>query len=145
MDRRREDLVRAARRLRRRRLQPDRHHRCLLALGAGHTGGEGETIIGKWLKAGAASSRRDRILIATKVGKPMGADGSGRMGLSRRWIRQAVHESLQRLQTDRIDLYQSHDDDTATPFEKTLAAFAELIAEEQVRHRRQQLQRRAPG
>ena len=99
----------------------------------GHTGGESETIIGKWLKAGAASSRRDRILIATKVGKPMGADGSGRMGLSRRWIRQAVHESLQRLQTDRIDLYQSHDDDTATPLEETLAAFAELIAEGKVR------------
>ncbi|MBL8290156.1 MAG: aldo/keto reductase [Rubrivivax sp.] len=100
---------------------------------SGHTGGESEAIIGRWLAAGASSSRRDKVLIATKVGKPMGAEGSGRMGLSRRWIRQAVHESLQRLQTDRIDLYQSHDDDTGTPLEETLAAFAELIAEGKVR------------
>ena len=93
----------------------------------GHTGGESETVIGKWLKA---SGRRDRVLIATKVGKPM---GEGRSGLSRRWIRQAVEDSLRRLQTDRIDLYQSHDDDRATPLEETMLAFAELIAEGKVR------------
>jgi aryl-alcohol dehydrogenase-like predicted oxidoreductase len=93
----------------------------------GHTGGESETIIGRWLKA---SGKRERVVIATKVGKDMGA---GRVGLSRRWIRQAVEDSLRRLQTDHIDLYQSHDDDAGTPLEETLAAFAELIAEGKVR------------
>lgn len=93
----------------------------------GHSGGESETIIGKWLQR---SGKRDRIVLATKVGKPM---GEGRTGLSRRWIRQAVEDSLRRLQTDRIDLYQSHDDDTATPMEESLAAFAELIREGKVR------------
>jgi aryl-alcohol dehydrogenase-like predicted oxidoreductase len=93
----------------------------------GNRGGESETIIGKWL---ATSGKRDRVLIATKVGKTM---GPGRTGLSRRWIRQAVHDSLARLQTDRIDLYQSHEDDAGTPLEETLAAFGELIAEGKVR------------
>lgn len=93
----------------------------------GHHGGESETVIGKWLKS---SGRRDQVLIATKVGKPM---GEGRSGLSRRWIRQAVDDSLRRLQTDRIDLYQSHDDDRDTPLEETMEAFAELIAEGKVR------------
>ncbi|MBI5718960.1 MAG: aldo/keto reductase [Burkholderiales bacterium] len=97
---------------------------------SGHVGGESEAIIGRWLKA---SGNRDRVLIATKVGKPMGDEGSGRTGLSRRWIREAVHDSLMRLQTDRIDLYQSHDDDASTPFEETFGAFAELIAEGKVR------------
>jgi aryl-alcohol dehydrogenase-like predicted oxidoreductase len=96
----------------------------------GHTGGESEAVIGRWLKA---SGKRDRIVLATKVGKPMGDEGSGKTGLSRRWIRQAVHDSLQRLQTDHIDLYQSHDDDTVTPLEESMSAFAELIAEGKVR------------
>ena len=93
----------------------------------GHEGGESERVIGRWLKK---SGKRDRVLIATKVGKEM---GEGRVGLSRHWIRQAVHDSLARLQTDRIDLYQSHDDDLATPLEETLHAFAELIHEGKVR------------
>jgi aryl-alcohol dehydrogenase-like predicted oxidoreductase len=93
----------------------------------GNQGGESETIIGKWLKA---SGKRDRVLIATKVGKDM---GEGRVGLSRRWIRQAVEDSLRRLQTDRIDLYQSHDDDPNTPQEETLGTYAELITEGKVR------------
>jgi len=93
----------------------------------GHTGGESETLIGKWLKA---SGKRDRVVIATKVGKDM---GDGKIGLSRRWIRQAVEDSLRRLQTDRIDLYQSHDDDANTPMEESLAAFGELIREGKVR------------
>lgn len=93
----------------------------------GHVGGESETMIGAWFKA---SGKRDRVVLATKVGKPM---GEGRTGLSRRWIRQAVEDSLRRLQTDRIDLYQSHDDDKATPLEETMAAFGELIAEGKVR------------
>lgn len=93
----------------------------------GHRGGESETLIGKWL---ARSGKRQHVLIATKVGKDMGGD---HIGLSRRWIRQAVDDSLRRLQTDHIDLYQSHDDDTHTPLEETLAAYAELIAEGKVR------------
>ena len=93
----------------------------------GHAGGESETVIGRWL---ARSGRRDKVLIATKVGKDMGGD---HVGLSRRWIRQGVEDSLRRLQTDRIDLYQSHDDDTKTPLEETLAAYAELIKEGKVR------------
>jgi aryl-alcohol dehydrogenase-like predicted oxidoreductase len=93
----------------------------------GHVGGESESVIGRWLKA---SGKRDRIVLATKVGKPM---GDGRSGLSRRWIRQAVEDSLARLQTDHIDLYQSHDDDTATPLDETMAAFAELMREGKVR------------
>jgi len=97
---------------------------------AGHSGGESEAIIGRWLQA---SGKRQQVVIATKVGKPMGDEGSGKAGLSRRWIRQAVHDSLARLQTDHIDLYQSHDDDPATPLEETHAAFAELMAEGKVR------------
>jgi aryl-alcohol dehydrogenase-like predicted oxidoreductase len=93
----------------------------------GHAGGESETVIGKWLKQ---SGKRDRVVLATKVGKDM---GDGRVGLSRRHIRQAVEASLKRLQTDCIDLYQSHDDDAATPLEETLSAFAELIREGKVR------------
>ncbi|MDP1534233.1 MAG: aldo/keto reductase, partial [Rubrivivax sp.] len=96
----------------------------------GHSGGESETIIGQWLKAGG---RRNRIVLATKVGKPMGAAGSGRSGLSPRWIRQAVEDSLRRLQTDHIDLYQAHEDDPATPMADTLGAFAELIRAGKVR------------
>ena len=93
----------------------------------GHTGGESEAIIGRWLKA---SGKRHRVLIATKVGKDM---GEGRTGLSPRWIRQSVEDSLRRLQADHIDLYQSHDDDTATPFEETFAAFDGLIRAGKVR------------
>ena len=101
----------------------------------GHTGGESETLIGQWLAANPG--RRDQVLIATKVGKPMptmpGAAEGRTCNLSRAWIRTAVHDSLRRLQTDRIDLYQSHDDDGATPLDETLATFAELIAEGKVR------------
>jgi aryl-alcohol dehydrogenase-like predicted oxidoreductase len=93
----------------------------------GHVGGESETLIGRWLKA---SGKRHRVLIATKVGKDM---GEGRTGLSPRWIRQAVEDSLRRLQTDHIDLYQAHDDDANTPFEDTLAAFDGLIRAGKVR------------
>ena len=93
----------------------------------GHSGGESETIIGQWL---VASGKRDRVLIGSKVGMDMGGDNKG---LSRRWIRQSVHDSLTRLQTDRIDLYQSHTDDASTPLEESLAAFAELIEEGKVR------------
>ena len=93
----------------------------------GHAGGESETVIGKWLKA---SGKRDRIVLATKAGKDM---GNGKIGLSRAYLRAAVEASLRRLQTDRIDLYQSHEDDSKTPLEDTMAAFGELISEGQVR------------
>jgi aryl-alcohol dehydrogenase-like predicted oxidoreductase len=96
----------------------------------GHAGGESETIIGRWLKK---SGKRNQVLIATKVGKPMGEEGEGRTGLSPKWIRQAVDDSLRRLQTDHIDLYQSHDDDPNTPFEDTLGTYADLIRAGKVR------------
>lgn len=93
----------------------------------GHAGGESEAIIGRWLRQGG---RRERVVLATKLGKSM---GEGRQGLSARYIREAVEASLQRLQTDYIDLYQSHDDDPETPFEETLGAFADLIRAGKVR------------
>ncbi|HVJ79956.1 MAG TPA: aldo/keto reductase, partial [Planctomycetia bacterium] len=80
----------------------------------GNKGGESETIIGKWF---AASGKRDSVVLATKVGMPMG-DGS--MGLKRDYILKSAEDSLKRLQTDRIDLYQSHKDDPETPLEETL-------------------------
>lgn len=93
----------------------------------GLEGGESETIIGKWLKR---SGKRQSVIIATKVGKEMGPD---KKGLSRSYIFQAVEQSLRRLQTDYIDLYQSHDDDTQTPLEETLDAFDRLIQDGKVR------------
>ncbi|MGH9516031.1 MAG: aldo/keto reductase [Terriglobales bacterium] len=93
----------------------------------GNHGGESETIIGKWLKQ---TGRRDRVLIATKSGLDM---GSGRKGLSKKHILQSAEESLARLQTDYIDLYQSHTEDSETPLDETLAAYAELIKAGKVR------------
>src|SRR3954470_21894410 len=75
----------------------------------GNKGGESETIIGNWLKR---SGNRDKVVLATKVGIEM---GPGEKGLSRPYILKAVERSLNRLQTDHIDLYQSHIDDEATP------------------------------
>lgn len=93
----------------------------------GNQGGESETILGRWLKK---SGKRDQVVLATKVGMEMAPD---RKGLSAAYIRQAVDGSLQRLQTDRIDLYQAHKDDETTPLEETLGAFAELIGQGKVR------------
>lgn len=93
----------------------------------GNHGGESETVIGNWLKK---SGKREQVIIATKVGKPM---GEGKQGLSPRYIQQAVEDSLRRLQTDYIDLYQSHDDDRDTPLAETLAAFDALIKAGKVR------------
>ncbi len=93
----------------------------------GNQGGESETILGRWLQQGG---RRDRVVIATKVGMEMGAD---RKGLSRAYILRAVEDSLRRLQTDHIDLYQSHQDDPETPLEETLGAFGDLIRQGKVR------------
>jgi len=93
----------------------------------GHAGGESETVIGKWI---ASRGVRDRVVIATKVGMDL---GDGRSGLSRAWIVRAVEDSLRRLQTDYIDLYQAHTDDASTPLEETLAAFGSLIQAGKVR------------
>ena len=93
----------------------------------GNKGGESETIIGKWLKK---SGKRDKVVIATKVGMEMGPD---RKGLSPTYIKRAVEDSLMRLQTDRIDLYQSHTDDAATPLADTLGAYEVLIKAGKVR------------
>jgi aryl-alcohol dehydrogenase-like predicted oxidoreductase len=87
----------------------------------GHQGGESETVIGNWLKR---SGRRKDVVIATKVGNVMSPE---KKGLSKPYILRAVEDSLRRLQTDSIDLYQSHVDDPATPIEETLEAYAELV------------------
>jgi aryl-alcohol dehydrogenase-like predicted oxidoreductase len=90
-------------------------------------GGQSETIIGKWLKQ---SGKRDSVVIATKVGKEM---GPGKKGLSKAYITKAVEDSLIRLQTDYIDLYQSHDDDKDTPLLESMEAFTNLIKQGKVR------------
>ena len=93
----------------------------------GHVGGESEALIGQWFKR---SGKRNQVVLATKVGKPMGPD---KKGLKPAYIREAVEASLRRLQTDHIDLYQSHDDDADTPLEDTLGAYADLIKAGKVR------------
>lgn len=93
----------------------------------GHSGGESETIIGKWLRQ---THKRNRVVLATKLGKPM---GEGKQGLSPAYIHEAVDASLRRLKTDHIDLYQAHDDDPATPLSDTAEAFAALIKAGKVR------------
>jgi aryl-alcohol dehydrogenase-like predicted oxidoreductase len=93
----------------------------------GHAGGESETVIGNWLKR---SGRRQDLLIATKVGMEMSSDNKG---LSRLHILRSVEDSLRRLQTDYIDLYQSHIDDDKTPLEETLETYARLIEQGKVR------------
>jgi aryl-alcohol dehydrogenase-like predicted oxidoreductase len=93
----------------------------------GHLGGESETIIGKWL---SKRGGRDKVLIATKLGMEI---APGEQGLSKAYILRAVERSLERLQTDYIDLYQSHRDDAATPLQETLETFAELIRSGKVR------------
>jgi aryl-alcohol dehydrogenase (NADP+) len=91
----------------------------------GNVGGESETILGRWM---ADRRNRDRVVVATKVGKL-----AGLTGLSARTIRTAAEDSLRRLRTDRIDLYYAHADDSATPLEETLGAFDALVREGKVR------------
>ncbi len=93
----------------------------------GHAGGESETILGKWF---ARSGKRDKVTLATKVGFKM---GDGGQGLRKAYILKSVEESLRRLGTDHIDLYQSHTDDEETPLAETLEAYAELIQAGKVR------------
>lgn len=93
----------------------------------GHVGGESETVIGRWLKA---RNNRERVIIATKVGMGRGA---GQENLSKSYIIDAAEASLKRLQTDRIDLYQAHQDDPGRPVDEPLEAFAHLIKAGKVR------------
>lgn len=93
----------------------------------GNQGGESETILGKWLKS---RGNRDKVIIATKLGMEM---APGKKGLSRAYMMGAVEASLERLQTDYIDLYQSHRDDPDTPIEETLSAYGALIKQGKVR------------
>lgn len=93
----------------------------------GHTGGESETILGDWMKQ---RGNRNQIIVATKVGMDM---GDGKKGLSKLHILRSVEDSLRRLKTDYIDLYQSHKDDPETSMEETLGAYAELMKQGKVR------------
>ena len=93
----------------------------------GHTGGESESVIGRWVRQGG---QRSKLVIATKVGNDM---GEGRIGLKPERIRAAVEDSLRRLHVDCIDLYQAHRDDASTPLDDTLEAFSRLVAEGKVR------------
>jgi aryl-alcohol dehydrogenase-like predicted oxidoreductase len=93
----------------------------------GHVGGESETIIGRWI---AKRGRHDDVVIATKIGSDMGL---GYKCLRREYVMQGVEQSLKRLQVDSIDLYQSHWDDEATPFEETLEAYSRLIQQGKVK------------
>src|SRR3984893_6306363 len=92
-----------------------------------YSAGESEEIVGKALKG-----RRDNVVLATKVHGPMGDDPNQR-GNSRRWIMTEVENSLRRLQTDRIDLYQIHRPDPDTDIEETLSALSDLIHSGKVR------------
>jgi len=92
----------------------------------GNTGGESERIIGKWMKA---RGNRFQMVIATKVAKL-----STRPGLSAANIRAAAEDSLSRLQTDYIDLYYAHEDDTKIPLTQTLEAFNALVVDGKVRY-----------
>jgi aryl-alcohol dehydrogenase-like predicted oxidoreductase len=89
--------------------------------------GDSEEIVGRALKG-----RRDSVVLATKFSRAMG-DDPNRQGTSRRWIMTAVEESLRRLQTDHIDLYQIHRLDPATDIEETLSALSDLIHSGKVR------------
>ncbi|WP_019540450.1 aldo/keto reductase [Proteiniphilum acetatigenes] len=92
------------------------------------TGGLSETIIGKWMKS---RGNRQDLVVATKVGSET---KEHTFDISRKHILQSVDESLQRLQTDYIDLYYTHFDDEKTPVEETLSAYDEIIKAGKVRY-----------
>jgi aryl-alcohol dehydrogenase-like predicted oxidoreductase len=93
----------------------------------GNSGGESERVLGKWMKS---RGNRNKIILATKVGGP---ETDGGKGLSKAYILKSAEASLKRLQTDYIDLYQSHFDDPNTPQEETLEAYSELISQGKIR------------
>ncbi len=92
----------------------------------GNSGGESETIIGRWMKA---RGNRDKIILATKVAKL-----STRRGLAPGNIKAALVDSLNRLQTDYVDIYYSHEDDLSVPTIDTLSTYTELIKEGKIRY-----------
>jgi aryl-alcohol dehydrogenase-like predicted oxidoreductase len=94
----------------------------------GHKGGESEAVIGTWIKKNPA--KRDKVQIATKCGMDMPNVGQG---LSPAHIKLSVEASLKRLNTDRVDLFQSHRDDKDTPIEESLSTYGELIKEGKIR------------
>ncbi|MEI7769479.1 MAG: aldo/keto reductase [Chloroflexales bacterium] len=96
----------------------------------GNSGGESEAILGRWMRE---RGNRAEIVLATKVGSAMG-EGPHQRGLSRRHIMDGVEASLRRLQTDYIDLYQAHIDDTETPLDETLRTFDDLVRQGKVRY-----------
>jgi aryl-alcohol dehydrogenase-like predicted oxidoreductase len=89
--------------------------------------GKSETILGNWIKA---RGNRDKVLVFTKVGSDM---GQGKRDLSAKWIAEEIDNSLRRLQTDHVDLYQSHWPDPETPQEETLGAFDKIVKAGKVR------------
>lgn len=93
----------------------------------GNKGGESETIIGNWIKK---QGNRSEVIISTKLGSEM---GPGKKGLSKKYILEAAEASLLRLQSDYIDLYQSHWPDPSTPHEESLEAYSRLLKEGKVR------------
>ena len=93
----------------------------------GHAGGESEVVIGRWLKA---RNNRNRVIVATKVGM---ARDPGQQNLAQDHILQSVEASLERLQTDYVDLYQSHQDDPGRSIEEPLEAYAQLMKAGKVR------------
>lgn len=96
----------------------------------GNVGGESEVVLGRWMQA---RGNRQDVIVATKLGSPMG-DSPNQGGLSRGWIMRAVEDSLRRLQTDYIDLYQTHRDDPTTPQEETARALDDLVRQGKVRY-----------
>ena len=97
----------------------------------GNPGGVAEQIVGRWMNQNGIA--RDKVILATKVRGNMGG-GPENEGLSRRHIQKSVEDSLRRLQTDYLDLYQAHWPDTNTPIEETLRAFDELVKQGKIRH-----------
>jgi aryl-alcohol dehydrogenase-like predicted oxidoreductase len=93
----------------------------------GNKGGESETIIGKWMKE---KKNRQDLIITTKVGSDM---GDGKKGLKKAYILKAIEDSLKRLQTDYLDLYQTHFDDESTPVLETLEAYDQLVKDGKIR------------
>ncbi len=93
----------------------------------GHKGGESEIVLGNWCKR---RGNRKKVILATKVGIEL---APGKKGLSKAYILREVEDSLQRLQTDYIDLYLSHIDDQGTPLEETLEAYQQLIQQGKLR------------
>ena len=97
----------------------------------GNEGGESETVIGNWLKK---SGKRDKVLITTKVGIDINVKQMpGKVNLKKKYILEEFEQSLKRLQTDYVDLYQAHRDDENTPLDETLEAFDQLVRDGKVR------------